>query len=142
MNKLKSSIVMLLSPVIALAIFFALFAIPSTFVLDISIKTTIVSIMFTLLGFSITGLTIIIGFMKDSLKVMFTIKKGYIYTIVILIAWMLIICALSLAGLLFNWPSYIFVSISASGTFVVGYFIYFILTIAIFLVRSGTTSKK
>lgn len=141
MNKFKKYALIFLPIVVAITIFFLAFVIPASFVLDLSIKTTIITIMFSLLGFSITALTIIAGFMKDSLKVLNAIKKGYVYTIVSLIVWMLIACILSLVALFVNWPSFIFVSTSASGLFVVAYFIYFILTIVIFLVRSNSHNK-
>ena len=139
MIKVKKIFLVIWPLLVALLLFFSMFAIPTTFMLEQSLKETIISIMFSLFGFSITSLTIIAGFMKDSLKVLNAIKKGYIYTVVFLIAFMMVDCVISLVATFLNWPSFIYVSICASGIFVIGYFIYVVLTIVVYLVRTSKT---
>lgn len=102
------------------------------------IKTLVVSLMFTMLGFSITAVTIIAGFMKDSKQILFAFKKGYFITLVSIVLFMFIASMISLFACLFDWPSFIYISVSASVMFSNLYLIYIIFQLIRFLIKSRT----
>ena len=120
----------------AIALFCAFIPLADNIDIDNGIRGTIVAIMFTMFGFSITSLTIIMGFIKESKKVLSAIKKGYFITITSLISWMLIISIFILFAAIFKLPSFLFISVSSSGMFVISYFVYIIIQLLRFSIKN------
>ena len=141
MNKIRKYLLILWPFIFSVTVFVVFLFVRYDYLFGTDVKATIVSLMFTLLGFSITSLTIIAGFMKDSIKVLLAMGKGYFITVILLIFWMLIISTITLLSSIYNWPSFIYVATSLSGVVVVSYFIYVVIQIIRFVIRTEKSKQ-
>lgn len=137
MKKIKTIMLIWWPIIVAIALFCSFIPFANIISFDGNLKSIVTTIMFTMFGFSITSLTIIVGFMKESRNILSAIQKGYFITIASLIIWIFFISVFSLFATLLDLPCFLFVSVSASGMFVIFYFVYVIIQLMRFLIRSN-----
>lgn len=136
-NKIKKYLLIWWPIAFAIVLFCLFIPLADSIYFNGELKSVVATIMFTMFGFSITSLTIIVGFMKESRNIFSAIKKGYFITIVSLIIWAFLISVLSLFATLFDFPCFVFISISSSGMFVILYFVYVIIQLLRFLIKAN-----
>ena len=120
---------------ISVAIFVVLIFTCKEIVLPDSAPATIVSIIFTLFGFSITSLTIVVGFMKDSPLIKKIMGKGHFCSIVSAIVLLFIYACVGLSCVFVKNLDYLLIAISGGSLVLVGYLIYFIGVLGINYIR-------
>lgn len=93
---------------------------------DTNVATTLVTIVFSLFGFSLTSFSIILSFTNKSGRVLSIFNKGYNKAVVVDLILLFIYSNISLFLFIFNFRIGLLVALFLGSIILVGYYIYFI----------------